>query len=51
MTRRLTLKRETLVSLSDTDLEGVVGAAQGITPLITQIIDPPSNTWMCTDGC
>jgi len=49
--KNLSLKRETLIELDSAELSAVVGAAQGITPLITQIIDPPSNTHVCSDEC
>ena len=50
---RLSLKRETLAELNAADLRSVVGAAanQTIVDLITQIIDPPSNTHACSDSC
>lgn len=54
MTRRLALKRESLTELTAGDLRAVVGGAiltGKMTECLTPIIDPPSNTWACTDGC
>ena len=53
--RRLSLKRESLSPLTSEDLKAVVGGAQIITGKMTEcltpIIDPPSNTNVCTDTC
>ena len=55
MTRTLRLKREALVELTTHDLRAVVGGDAAITgratECLTPIIDPPSNTYMCTDTC
>jgi hypothetical protein len=52
---RLTLRRESLTELSTDDLSAVAGGAQAITgkntECLTPIIDPPSNTYVCTDTC
>lgn len=57
MKNRLTLKSETLAELTPADMRAVVGAAATtklttcVIPMLTEIIDPPSNTWACTEGC
>ncbi|HEV2891192.1 MAG TPA: hypothetical protein VGX28_12525 [Frankiaceae bacterium] len=55
MTRRLSLKSESLTELTTQDLRGVVGGARILTDKMTEcltpIIDPPSNTHVCSDEC
>ena len=51
MKRTLTLKREALAELTTHDLRAVVGGVRPITEVLTPIIDPPSNTNVCTDTC
>ncbi len=55
MKRTLSLKRETLIELAAHDLRAVVGGVNAITTrqteCLTPIIDPPSNTYVCTDSC
>ena len=55
MKRTLSLKRESLVELASDDLRSVVGGYAIITGKLTEcltpIIDPPDNTYVCTDSC
>lgn len=55
MKRALSLKRDTLAELTTNDLRSVVGGyaiiTDKLTACLTDIVDPPDNTHVCSDSC